>query len=153
CDGKDGNCNGQPDESFPLKGTACSVGKGICAGNSTYVCTGDTTGVTCPATATPSKAVDEDCNGLDDNCDGNVDERNPTIPASGLQCFNTTTHTCLGWVDPMAKPTGQNYWIYSYEASRPDATNTSAGAVSGARACSKGNRLPWASLNYNEAKA
>ncbi|HVW25464.1 MAG TPA: MopE-related protein [Polyangiaceae bacterium] len=151
CDGKDGNCNGQVDESFPLKGQPCSVGKGICAGNSTYACTTDMTSVQCPATATPSKAVDEDCNGLDDNCDGNVDERTPTIPAGGLICTNGGNHTCLGWVDPMVK-VGTAVWIYDYEASRPDATSTSGGTKT-TRACSKGSRIPWSSVNASDAAA
>jgi hypothetical protein len=152
CDGKDNNCNGQPDEAFPLKGQPCSVGKGICAGNSNYVCTTpDQSGVTCPTTATPNNAKDEDCNGLDDNCDGNVDERNPTIPAGGLLCFNGPQHTCLGYVENMAK-LNTNVWVYSYEASRPDGTNTNAG-TGVSRACSKVNRLPWSSLNYAEAAA
>jgi hypothetical protein len=150
CDGKDGNCNGQSDESFPLKNQPCNVGKGICAGNSTYACTGDGTGVQCPATATPSKAVDEDCNGLDDNCDGNVDERNPTVPTGGLTCFNGSSHPCLGWIDPMVK-TGSIY-VYSYEASRPDSTSGGAG-TSSSRACAKTNKIPWSSVNYTEAAA
>jgi hypothetical protein len=160
CDGQDGNCNGQSDESFPLKGQPCSVGKGVCAGNSKYACTSDFTSVQCPATATPSNAVDEDCNGLDDNCDGQIDERNPTIPAAPatLTCYNGGAHTCLGWVDPMINVTGSvtgtavSMWIYANEASRPDSTSNNAGTKS-TRACSKGSRIPWATVNYNDAAA
>ncbi len=149
CDGLDGNCNGQPDESFPLKNQPCSVGKGICAGNATYACTVDKTGVQCPATATPTNAVDEDCNGKDDDCDGVIDER---APPANTTCYNGTPggHQCLGWVDPMVK-TGAIY-VYSYEASRPDSNSTNAGTTS-SRACSKGSKIPWSTVNFAQAAA
>jgi hypothetical protein len=148
CDNIDNNCNGQTDESFPLKGQPCTVGNGICAGSSTYICSGGNS-TACPATATAGNAVDEICNAIDDNCDGNTDER---TPVAGSQCFNGGQHACLGWRDPMVQLAPSAVWIHQYEASRPDANSTSYGVLA-TRACSVPNRLPWESLNRAEAAA
>jgi hypothetical protein len=72
CDGLDNDCNGQIDESFADKGSACTVGQGLCQNSGTYVCTADGAGVECDATALSPSA--ESCDGLDNNCDGQVDE-------------------------------------------------------------------------------
>jgi len=90
--------------------------------------------------------VDETCNGLDDDCDGQVDERNPT---PGTICANGgVSHACRGVVDPMVKVNG--VFIYQYEASRPDATGGSFGADD-TRACSKAGALPWTLVTWEEA--
>ena len=150
CDSFDNNCNGQTDETFPNKGKPCTVGTGICAGAASFACSVDQLTTSCPATATPDKAVDEICNGLDDNCDGQIDERVPTVPAGGpITCKNGPDHPCKGWTDPMVK-VGGSVWMYSYEASRPDAATTN---ISGARACSNPAVLPWTSLAWIDADA
>jgi hypothetical protein len=153
CDNIDNNCNGQVDETFPLKGTGCTVGNGRCSASSTYACTVDTSSVYCPAAAVPTNARNETCNGVDDNCDGNVDERTPT---GSLSCYDAgpgSPAACQGWIDPMVRlGASANVWMYAYEASRPDASNTSAG-IATTRACSVENRLPWDSLNRAEAAA
>ena len=71
CNNLDDNCNGLVDEDFPGKGAACSAGVGACARNGNVGCTADQLGLACNAVqGLPSPEI---CNGLDDNCDGLVD--------------------------------------------------------------------------------
>jgi hypothetical protein len=72
CDGLDNNCNGQADEGNPGGGLSCTTSKpGICSAGTT-ACTGGS--IVCNQNLQPKTEV---CNGLDDNCDGTVDEGNP----------------------------------------------------------------------------
>ncbi len=149
CDGLDGNCNGVSDlDGFPNKGQACTAGVGVCQNPGNFVCNGAQTATVCNATATPSRAVDEACNGKDDNCDGQIDER---TPSATLTCNNGGAHTCLGWRDPMTKITNTLY-IYEYEATRPDASGTSQGGNS-TRACANLGVLPWSNVTETQAAA
>ncbi len=74
CNALDDDCDGLVDESFPL-GDPCSVGVGQCQRGGSLVCTADGSGVQC--SASPGAPVAEMCNGLDDDCDGQVDEGDP----------------------------------------------------------------------------
>jgi hypothetical protein len=76
CDGVDNDCDGDTDEGNPGGGGACNTGlDGICAAG-TEVCDG-AGGYTCEQ---QTQAGTEDCgadntgNGLDDDCDGQIDE-------------------------------------------------------------------------------
>ncbi len=72
CNGIDDNCDGQTDENNPDGGGACDTGlKGVCAAGK-QACQGGK--LVCNQLVQPSA---EKCNGLDDNCDGKVDENNP----------------------------------------------------------------------------
>ena len=78
CNGIDDNCNGKTDESFsylgiPLGGSC--PGKGIC-GPGVVTCSKTGT-ATCSTLADgpDSQAKSETCNGLDDDCDGQTDEK------------------------------------------------------------------------------
>ena len=71
CNGLDDDCDGTVDNGFSL-GVACSVGVGACARDGWTVCAGDGTGTACDAVAGEPAA--EACNGVDDDCDGQVDE-------------------------------------------------------------------------------
>lgn len=75
CNGKDDNCDGQIDENWGNKGQTCTVGLGICQRTGTWVCNANGSGVECSVKPGPSQA--ETCNGLDDNCDGQIDENWP----------------------------------------------------------------------------
>lgn len=69
CNGLDDNCNGIVDEGNPEGGMACSTGQqGICDEGTTFC---DDSAVVCLQNVGPGPEL---CNGLDDNCDGVVDE-------------------------------------------------------------------------------
>jgi hypothetical protein len=67
CDGTDEDCDGAVDEGFDA-GAPCGVG--ACGGGQ-KICNEDGAGTHC---STAALATDETCNGMDDNCDGQIDE-------------------------------------------------------------------------------
>jgi predicted ribosomally synthesized peptide with SipW-like signal peptide len=72
CNGLDDDCDTQVDEGDPGGGSACNTGQqGICAAGTTH-CVGGA--LSCIQNVQP---VAETCNGLDDDCDGSVDEGDP----------------------------------------------------------------------------
>lgn len=74
----DDDCDGATDEGFPTLGQACSVGLGVCRRDATFTCSADGLSATCPVT--PGTPGPEVCgNGLDDDCNGLVDECLPTL--------------------------------------------------------------------------
>jgi hypothetical protein len=73
CDGLDNDCNGEIDDGLGL-GEACSVGLGVCTSEGRLTCAADGT-VVCDAV--PREGGREVCDGLDNNCDGAVDDGNP----------------------------------------------------------------------------
>jgi hypothetical protein len=78
CDGKDNDCDGVEDEDTIDTGSSCNTGKpGVCAVG-TLTCQAGA--LTCTPNLTPSV---ETCNGLDDDCDGMVDNG---FPGTGLPC-------------------------------------------------------------------
>jgi MYXO-CTERM domain-containing protein len=80
CNGKDDNCNGQIDEgTLPGVGEACGNGLGACQAG-TIVCVNGK--LVCNVVSMPKTEV---CNGIDDNCDGIVDNGN--FPETGQACL------------------------------------------------------------------
>ncbi len=72
CDGIDNNCDGTVDEGDPGAGQSCMTGlKGVCSPGITTCAVG---GVQqCVPDVSPGTLA-ETCNGVDDNCDGTVDD-------------------------------------------------------------------------------
>ena len=73
CDGKDNDCDGKVDENWPSKGKVCSAGSGACQKAGVFVCTADEQNVECSAKA-PNNPAPEVCDGIDNDCDGRIDE-------------------------------------------------------------------------------
>ncbi len=149
CDGFDGNCNGAVDETFVDKGKPCGAGVGACRVTAALVCSQDKLSTVCPTTGNPMAATDEACNGIDDDCDGQVDERNP---ANNAQCYNGGPHACRPLVEPMVEIGNSGVYVDPVEASRPDATAQSPGSATN-RACAKPGTLPWATVTWAQAQA
>ena len=75
CNGLDDNCNKLVDEDFPELGSACDDGKkGVCLGTGQRVCNAQGNGTVCQITNPGQQPGTEVCNGLDDNCNGLIDE-------------------------------------------------------------------------------
>lgn len=72
CDGEDNDCNNRIDDNIVGVGDMCSAGQGVCAANGSLACDGSANLLICNAQAgTPGAEI---CDGLDNNCDGQVDE-------------------------------------------------------------------------------
>ncbi|MBI5537093.1 MAG: putative metal-binding motif-containing protein [Deltaproteobacteria bacterium] len=79
CDGTDNNCDGNVDEGDPGGGTQCDTGLlGLCKAGITHCTNGS---VQCVGLNAPKGEV---CNGLDDDCNGSID--NGSLPGVGVAC-------------------------------------------------------------------
>ncbi len=124
CNNLDDDCDTKIDEDFPNKGQACDNGQlGACRQVGTYVCTADGTGTVCSAgPVTPGTEV---CNGIDDDCDGLVDEG-----LTGCSC-NATAEICNGRDDDC------NGIVDDGVPDQQCATTNAFGSCPGTRTCLK----------------
>jgi ELWxxDGT repeat protein len=98
CNGLDDDCDGTVDEDYVLMSTSCGVG--ACLATGQLMCISGTEVDTC-APGAPA-ADDSDCNGVDDDCDGIVDEEYmPTTTTCGVgECSgNMGTLECQSGVE------------------------------------------------------
>ncbi len=92
CNGIDDDCDGTTDESIPANG-ACTVGVGACQKTGQKTCSNGT--FTC--NVTPGSPSAEVCNGIDDDCDGAIDEGiapTGTCSAGSGSCAATGQFIC-----------------------------------------------------------
>ena len=108
-DGIDNDCDGQTDNDPELNlGGVCNVGLGICERQGGYVCRNNE--VVCDGTpGTPDNRGEICDNGLDDDCDGEVDEAG---------CYSLLSVTCPE--PPMVRPVnppdgfGRAFTLHNY---------------------------------------
>jgi hypothetical protein len=147
CDGFDGDCDGLADEPFETLGDECDNGeRGACRDAGRVSCDpADASRTFCDLTVLPDAVPGapfavELCNGIDDDCDGTIDDATPGDPS---RVIDDMVHVVRGGLD---------FYIYRHEASRPDAT-TDEGGRSDARACGREGVMPWTTVGLDAAAA
>ncbi|MCA9543736.1 MAG: hypothetical protein KC613_05080, partial [Myxococcales bacterium] len=98
----DNDCDGGVDEDWQV-GQPCRAGVGGCATAGAWRC-GDDGAQFCDAV--PGAPTAEACNGVDDDCDGRVDEGQPGGQSPCGDWIAAHCRVWLGWVDNIGDPNG-----------------------------------------------
>ncbi|MBN1654203.1 MAG: SUMF1/EgtB/PvdO family nonheme iron enzyme [Deltaproteobacteria bacterium] len=132
CDGIDGDCDGFTDEAYQKKGAVCADdGIGACQSTGTLQCNEAGDDLACVFDKLGEEPSQELCNGIDDDCNGDVDDG---ASEALIEVDNGTLH----------------FWIYTYEAAHPDASAEDEGEMNH-RSCSKPGVMPWRDASWDEA--
>ena len=135
CNGSDDDCDGRTDEHYGSYNVNC--GRGVCQRSGVESCAGGSIISTCrPGNPTGS---DDTYNGLDDDCDGSVDESACNFVSSNDGC-NGNDDDCDGRVDED---------FSNYNAGCGQGVCASTGQVS----CNNGNEVSTCSPNNHLATA
>jgi hypothetical protein len=96
CDGVDDDCDGKVDENYAKVDTTCGSGSCHAAGKTSCV-DGHVVDSCVPPPNCQCAATDTTCNGVDDDCDGDVDEDFASTSTScGVgACASTGTNSCV----------------------------------------------------------
>ena len=101
---------------------------------------GDASDTPAPDAAECTPTGDEECDGIDNDCNGVIDDP----PVCDGPCGPGMVLIDLG--------AGSQFCIDIYEASRPDATDSSPGSES-TSATSRAGVIPWAAARFSQAQA
>jgi hypothetical protein len=126
-DGLDNDCDGRSDEGFEALGGSCVVGVGACARAGALVCGQSGDALTC--NAQPAPPTTERCNGVDDDCDGVIDDTPTDVGAPCVDptlfgvCASSTLTCALGALtctgDPSRAAAQENYCTLADEDCDP----------------------------------
>ncbi|MFO0747379.1 MAG: MopE-related protein [Myxococcota bacterium] len=103
CDGLDNDCDGGVDEDFQPDVTTCGIGQ--CASAAATECQAGHELDACQPDLT--QAGSEVCDGVDNDCDGLVDQADPDLVAPACE---STTGVCAGKTKPLALCHGADGW-------------------------------------------
>ncbi|MCB9569741.1 MAG: putative metal-binding motif-containing protein [Myxococcales bacterium] len=90
CNRADDDCDGVVDNDFERDGAICFIGTGSCKTQGVWHCSKDGAKAVCDAPPPPS--TPEICDGLDNNCNGQIDEGD--FPGEGAECSTGKPGVC-----------------------------------------------------------